>query len=159
LPLISSEDEAFGVLCIHNQIDRWRSEWEKEQSQGQKVKSNAHDGHFTSTRSGQNRYGGWSAEGLLQYNNYLEMNIKARDTEKAQNVEKNALNILREKLNITSDSHEEHLKLKARMKSMQKRGKTDQPAPTKQRIVLTMRHNADDSEDEDEDEDDDDDEE
>jgi hypothetical protein len=158
LPLISSEDEAFGVLCIHNQMDRWRAEWEKEQSEGQKVKSNAHDGQFTSTRSGQNRYGGWSEEGLLQYNNYLNMNIAARKTDKVQNVEKDALNMLRDKYKITSDSHEEHLKLKARIKSMKKRGKTDQPAPTKQRVVLTMRHNADDSDDS-EDEDDDEDEE
>jgi hypothetical protein len=151
LPLITPEDEAFLVLCIHNQRDRWKNESVIKKNGGKVDKKESHNGLFTSTRSGQNRYGGWNEDGLNMFKTYLDKNIAARKTQKGMQVEKDCLQQLRAKYNITTNTYEEHQKLQARIKSAKKRGNTNEPAPRMQAVVNTLRHEYDESEDEEDD--------
>ena len=159
LGLITPEDEAFLVISVENSITRWHEEAmiikaggkvvEETEGKGEKK---SYDGIYTSTTSGQNRYGGWNETGLELYQTYLDMNIAAREKETTKDLEKLILQELRAEFNISCADAEAQAKLNARAKSAKKRGKADEPAPSMQRIVRTIRHNVDDS-DEDTDED------
>jgi hypothetical protein len=114
----------------------------------EKKKKN-YSGLFTSTTSGQNQYGGWSEEGLELFNEYMEMNIKAREEEKTEQVEKDCLRLLRQKYGIHMNNAEEQNKYTNRMKNAKKRGVAeDKIMPPMKKVVSTIRriHLSDDEE-------------
>jgi hypothetical protein len=133
LPLITPEDEAFCVLCVHNGIARWTKEFDagktgdeaagnagdveapeqnieqqETNSDGQEdgdgeVTGGKYDGLFTKTTTGQNHYGGWQAEGLELFNEYRDKNKEARKDKNCDIVEKNCLKLLRIRNGIEED--------------------------------------------------------
>jgi type I site-specific restriction endonuclease len=64
IPLITPQDEAFLVLSTENHLQRWRDEHDKVRAPDKKD----HSGLYTSTKNGQNQYGGWSEAGLDLFN-------------------------------------------------------------------------------------------
>jgi hypothetical protein len=142
LPLVNPEDEAFLVLSIENHLQRWRAEYERKKAGipvDPKAK-NLNDGQFTSTTSGQNQYGGWNSDGLRKYTEYLDMNIAARKLPKCAEIEQDCLDKLRANLGITCETFEEQNKINGQNKAKRKKGKPENAvAPSKQKVVETMR--------------------
>lgn len=163
LPLITPEDEAFCVLCVHNGIARWTKEFEaapggdveapeqnieqqETNSDGQEngdeaeVTGGKHDGLFTKTTTGQNHYGGWQAEGLELFNVYRDKNKEARKHKNCDVVEKNCLKLLRIKHGIEEDctNPEQHARNKEAKKRMKKRGLASAPLPPMKKAVRTL---------------------
>jgi hypothetical protein len=133
--LITPEHEAFAVLSIENHLQRWRTNHEK----GVKDKDDSYNGIYTTTTSGQNQYGGWSAEGMEKYMEYLEMNMAARKDASKAHVEQQCLNQLRKKYNIQANSFVEHQRQITKRKNAAKRGRAEEPMPPMKKKVLTMR--------------------
>ena len=103
------------------------------------AETNNHNGLYTSTTTGQNQYGGWSEQGLHLFKQYVEMNIEARNHPNTGELEKTCLTKLRIKWGIQCDTAEEHNKQRARMKSLRKRGRGEEPMPPMKKVIRTMR--------------------
>ena len=69
---------------------------------------------YTKPDSGQERYGGWSLEGVQRYINVKKAARKARNTPVGLQWERDLLVKLREHKNITAATHEEQQRLNGR---------------------------------------------
>jgi hypothetical protein len=157
LPLITPDDEAFGVLCVHNGMARWEKEHKKmaeAKKKGKVVeedddkvnkKGGQFDGLFTKTTQGQNFWGGWNSDGVEKFLEYREMIRDARKEENNAQVEWDCYQSLRQKVGIadTCTSAEEHLKNKEAQKRQKKRGLGDVPLPPKKKVVHTLVYDSD----------------
>jgi hypothetical protein len=153
LPLITPDDEGFGVLCVHNGMARWEKEYKKLKAaaNGEKAveneeddfqeekKGGPYDGIFTKTTQGQNFWGGWIPEGLEKFVAYRAMNIDARAKQNNDQLEKDCLRRLRIKVGIEDncESATEHLKNKELKKRLKKRGRGDEALPPKKKVIQT----------------------
>lgn len=155
LPLITPDDEAFGVLCVHNGMARWKKEYKKlkAEANGHEVVQNddeddkeggKFDGIFTKTTQGQNWWGGWIPEGLEKFIEYRAMNVEARKQTNTDQVEKDCLFHLRGKNGIEENCENatEHLKNKEAKKRMKKRGRGDEALPPKKKVVHTLIYSS-----------------
>lgn len=155
LPLITPDDEAFGVLCVHNGMARWEKEYKKlkAEANGDEVVQNddeddkkrgQYDGIFTKTTQGQNWWGGWIPEGLEKFIEYRAMNVLARKQTNTDKVEKDCLYNLRMKNGIEEncESATEHLKNKEAKKRMKKRGLENEALPPKKKVVHTLIYSS-----------------
>jgi len=172
LALITPDDEAFCVLCVHNGMARWEKEHKKLKAAAQmdgvasrpkpkkgdtaaqveKKDVGNFDGLFTKTTTGQNHWGGWSEEGLEQFIEYRAMNIFARQEDNNDQVEKDCLHQLRLKHGIedSCETAEEHTKNLEAKRRLQKRGRGEEALPPKKKVVKTIIFDSDSSDDEDE---------
>jgi hypothetical protein len=134
VPLVTPQDEAFLVLSTENHLQRWDDEFNKRKEEDKKD----HNGLYTSTKTGQNQYGGWSEQGLEKFNHYVQINTNARNDANCEQVEKDCLQKLREKQGIVASNAEEHIRQKNHQKNAKKRGNTDAPMPPAKRVVRTL---------------------
>lgn len=149
VPLITPQDEAFLVLSTENHLQRWLDEFNGRIKEDKKD----HGGLYTSTKTGQNQYGGWSEQGLELFNRYVKMNEDARKDANCEQVEKDCLQKLREKNGIVASNAEEHIRQKNQQKNAKKRGNTDAPMPPAKKVVRTLEE-VDSSDDDDNDDND-----
>jgi hypothetical protein len=149
LPLITPEDEAFCVLCVHNSTARWEKEFKEKKTRadaGDDVDQDAedekkcNDGLFTRTTTGFNHWGGWTSEGLELFKEYRAMNIEARKDPRNDQVEKDCLQRLRRERGIDDEctSALEHMRNKEAKKRMKKRGRGNEGLPPKKKVVHTL---------------------
>ena len=149
LPLITPEDEAFCVLCVHNSTARWEKEFQEKKARadaGHEVDEDAeeekkcNDGLFTRTTTGQNHWGGWTSEGLELFKEYRVMNIEARKDPRNDQLEKDCLQRLRRERGIEDEctSALEHMRNKEAKKRMKKRGRENDVLPPKKKVVHTL---------------------
>ena len=145
LPCVTVDDEAFAVICIQNQCSRWIKEAESQMenlgdANANKAKST--EGIFTSSKKGQNKFGGWSEEGLSQFKQYKEFNRDARlaqkEISKEERVEEICLRRLRDKKRITMNNHKEQKAWEESRKRKKSNGDHDHQAAKKKVIVCTM---------------------
>ena len=162
--LVTFSSEAMIVLIWENNMVRWPTlhEWSAKPENKGLTQPNM-NGIHTVTDQGQNEWGGWSPEGLDNYNKYCKQVKAGRKSPNALQLEKVALQQLRIKNDIDQPTHEQQIKVnrqRRRRKKNADKGQTIPDIPTK-RVVKTMVSLDDDSSDDEQDgknnEDDDDD--
>jgi hypothetical protein len=134
IPLISSSDEAFAVLLVDNCIGRWTEEMQEEDARAKEqakkkddkdktapelpVKREPKVGKYTSSTTGQAKYGGWNQDGLKYYNRLKNLNEIARENPRCQVVEEKCLELLRKNHKITAKTWEEQSKRRSRKRKL-----------------------------------------
>ena len=82
------------------------------------VKKEPKIGKYTSSTTGQAKYGGWNQEGLRVYNRLMKLNQRARLGPLCQEVEQKCLELLRKKHKITAKTWEEQSKRRSRKRKL-----------------------------------------
>ena len=122
IPLISPSDEAFAVLVVANCIDRWTQSQEDDEDDTARAQDETKpkkapvNGRYTRVDAGQVKYGGWTKEGLIHYNELLKLNRDARASPRCAVVEEKCMQMLRKKHKITGNNWQEHANRKKRKK-------------------------------------------
>ena len=93
--MVTVSSEAFGLLCYENCREAWIATFKYKAKHGAKTPTPKYDKHDTTTWIFQNKYsksntgqvvgGGWSVEGMEQYNKYLGHVQQWRASEGAEN--------------------------------------------------------------------------
>jgi len=145
--LVTPEDEATVAIIIHNASERWQQEFEHPppKKKDRKAEDSKHNknGIFSSSDKGQNKWGGWSAEGLQQYNEYLQMVKEGRAASHAEKVERNCLMKLRAKYNVTATNKMDQDKMDESKRRREKAGKPVEIAAPMNTIVKTINFTLD----------------
>jgi len=163
LACVSAQDEAFAVVCIENQCLRWIEDAKREiketgvvdgVEENSKKANKSTEGLYTSSKKGQNRFGGWSEEGLSRYNNFKEYNKQARlvqkEVSKEERVEEICLRRLREKKGITMNDYKEQKAWDESRKRRKSNGGDHQDQPVKKKVIVATMAAYESSDDEDE---------
>lgn len=162
--LITVSDEAMTVLLWDNCYERWLTLWAYVQNPANKgSKQPSLAGKYTETDKGQAQWGGWTNEGIQQFNTYFSAVKAARKAPNCKVVEEKCLGMIREKHNIVCATPEEQEKYNRSVKRAAKKGNTLQvggvsvPMPALgSRTVMAMVDEDTEEEDNAEDSDDDD---
>jgi len=109
----TASDEAFALLCAENMWDKWHSTITNDSSAAVR---RAQKGKYTANGTNQ-KFSGWSAEGLNRYNELFTMAVRNCNETWASDVEGAARDYL-QKLHFTCASIDEIRKVKRRRKSI-----------------------------------------
>ena len=138
-PYVTPQTEAFAVLCVENHYKTWGSQFKlKVENKASKLlapkKTHADatgpvkEGNniymcgpdfatkWTETTGGSSKYGGYSEEGTDVYAEYSKKIKNIRKNPSTKEFERKFLTILRQKLEISARSHDEHKAKKRRKK-------------------------------------------
>ena len=134
IALISSSDEAFAVLLVDNCIGRWTEEMQEEDARAkdQAAKNKENDksdpeppvkrepkiGKYTSSTTGQAKYGGWNQNGLKYFNRLKKINESARENPRCKVVEEKCVELLRKNHKITAKTWEDQSKRRSRKRRL-----------------------------------------
>lgn len=92
-PYVSISDEAFALLLLDNYLVKWKYRWQCEQDNKQYKRQ---PGRYTSSNAGHVEFGGWTNEGIMRFNELVEIVRTDREGQHAPNVEQKLLQKLRD---------------------------------------------------------------
>jgi hypothetical protein len=136
---VTPASEAFGLLVYDNCRDKWMKQYEWKQ-QGKALPKGKKDPNwkmfaakYTDPNSGSKTGGGWKPEGLVKYEEYMNLikKLRVEDAANQNKMQQLALDLVREKNEITATSPNKG----------RKRGKaTDSPEPASKRVTVELEN-------------------
>jgi hypothetical protein len=149
--LFTTSHEAMIVLVWHNNEQKWKDQFQWAANPANKGKKMPNmPGLWSTSDSGQAEWGGWSEDGLVQYNTYKKQIREGRKGRKEEicELEQKTLDQLREEVGYDCESHEAQMK-----KNRAKKRKLNADKPVEEIRVHKAVKTVDDDDEEEEDED------
>ena len=101
--VVTVSDEALALLLFDNYSTKWFAQYDDLQNKGRSWDNRPPDekmkrgtGKFTYQKNGQSEYGGWSKEGIAQYNRFWHLVKRSRQLPDAERVEMDVMQTLKE---------------------------------------------------------------